>query len=484
MQYVLGIVAILTTLITAVAILHKVWNRQTTLLSYRNLFLLGFFFFYGLATTFVVFMDQSGWIYQPQGPGYLPLAIMTPGFAIIFVLFAKWGYKSNGLAKLVPSIRIHPCTASIFAGIIVCEIMGIIGLTPLGDYFTGVISQSKAGMAACAAGLATYWLIAKRYNPIAWVVFLATFALSCLISVAGGTDRRFVIGVFIVVAWVWYFTTMQYRSPGSVLTKFSIAGLAGLGFIIFYSNFRNVRIEDTTFSRRIEQFGEAAKDPLNIKKNTLGTVFYQDAPINTLYIIESYPDFQELKPFHGLIFFMVNPIPRAIFPDKPLGLGHELQLQFGIAANLGPGIIGHGWAEGMWFGVIGYAAFFGVLCGVIDRKTETQANNPFFLAVFGSSLGNVLGLCRGETSLFLVLIVTGWITTCGVLWLINAIGKSTFAAWPRLYVDSDYYMEQQAIAEQQLHDFEAYESNEGRYDPAIAAHYNEDTESDEHRHSA
>ena len=45
-------------------------------------------------------------------------------------------------------------------------------------------------------------------------------------------------------------------------------------------------------------------------------------------------------------------------------------------------------------------------------------------------------------------------------------------------------MEQQAIAAQQLHDFEAYESNEGRYDASIAASYNEETESGEHRHSA
>ena len=481
MQFITGIVAILTTLVTGVVILHKVWNRQTTLISYRNLFLFGFFFFYGMATAFMCFMDQGGWLYQPQGPGYLPLALMTPGFVIVFLLAARWAYRSEAMSRLLPSLEINPCTPSIFAGIIVMEVLAAIGLTPLGDYFTGVISQSKAGFAACSAGLATYWLVAKRYNPIAWTVFIAVFLLSSLISVSGGTDRRFIIGVFIVVGWVWYYTTLQYRSPASNFLKIGLAGIGLTGFVVFYSNFRNVSVEHTTIARRIEQFSEAAKDPLNLKKDTVGTVFYQDAPINTIYIIENYPEFQPLIPFHGIYFFATNPIPRSIFPSKPLGLGFALQKQFGINANLGPGIIGHGWAEGMWVGVAGYAAFFGLLCGMIDRKTEAQANNPFFLSVFGSSLGNVLGLPRGETSLFMVLIVTGWVTTLFVLWAMNQIGKTTFQAWPRLYTDADYYVEQAAFEQAEA----AQEEEQSYlYDPAVAASYGEAADSEDHRHSA
>ncbi len=484
MQYVLGTIAILTTLITSGVVLHRVANRQTAMISFRNLFLFGFFFFYGVATAFVCFADSTAWIYTPVGSGYLPLAVLTPLFVVAFVLAARWGYGANRLTRFIPSVRIHPCTASIVAGIIVCEVMAVLGLTPLGDYFTGVIAQSKPGFAACAAGLATYWLISQKYNPVAWAVFGATFVLSCLISVSGGTDRRFILGVFLVVVWVWYFTSLQYKTPRSNFTKFGIAGLAATAFVVFYSNFRNVSLEHTTLQRRAEQFTEAAKDPLNIKKDTFATVFVQDAPINTLYIIENYPEFQPLQPLHGLYFFLVNPIPRNIFPDKPLGLGYELQQQFHIGANLGPGIIGHGWSEALWLGVIYYAVFFGFLCGVMDRKTESESNNPFFLSVFGSSLGNVLGLCRGETSLFLVLIVTGWVTTLAALWVMNMMGKFTFAAWPRLRVDSDYYMEQQALAEQQQQTEDPYGAYDDRYDPAVAASYNEATDSEQQRHSA
>ena len=118
----------------------------------------------------------------------------------------------------------------------------------------------------------------------------------------------------------------------------------------------------------------------------------------------------------------MNPIPRAIYPGKPKALGILLQEQFKIAANLGPGIIGHGWAEAGWIGIVYYAVFFGCLVAVADRLTLERLNNPYFIAAAGSNLGNVLGLARGETSMFLDMIVAGS-AACLILY---AVGGSVF----------------------------------------------------------
>jgi hypothetical protein len=87
-----------------------------------------------------------------------------------------------------------------------------------------------------------------------------------------------------------------------------------------------------------------------------------------------------------------------------------------VPANLGVGCIGHGWAEAGWFGVLYYALTLGILCGIVDRLVRRFANDPFFMISVGCSLGNVLGLARGETSLFLVLITTGFIACQVIFW--------------------------------------------------------------------
>lgn len=436
MIFLLGLSAALTTIVLVAVVVAGAAQRRTDLLSFRNVFLLGFCFFYGLASVFVAFLDQSGFIYQPQGSGYLPLAIMTPGFAALFMLADRWGQRWDLIQKVVPKVAVPPTTPSIMIGIVFCLLVAVAGLTTSGDYFSALVSQVRPALASCAAGLATYYLICKKYNPVAWGIFLFVFALSLLLCVTGSIDRRYSLSVFIVVAWVWYYTDLRYKSLAFTLGKMAIIGAVVSFFIVIYSGIRGGAAEDRTIDKRIEQFREASQNPTAVQKGALESVLYQDAPINTIYIIENYPDAQPLDPFNGFLFFATNPIPRFLWEDKPIGLGSALRDQFGIAANLGPGIIGHGWSEGMWFGVAGYALVFGLICGVLDRATRENATNPFFLSVFGGSMGNFVGLPRGETSLFMVLLVSGAVACLIILGLINLVGNSTFRALPMVVPDS------------------------------------------------
>lgn len=480
MMFLMGISAALTTIVLVAVVVSGAVQRRTDLLSFRNIFLLGFCFFYGLATIFIAFLDQSGFIYQPQGSGYLPLAIMTPGFAALFMLADGWGQKWSGIQKLVPKVAVPPTTPSLMIGIVLCLLVAVAGLTTGGDYFSATVSQVRPALASCAAGLATYFLVSKKYNPVAWGVFLFVFALSLLLCVTGSIDRRYSLSVFIVVAWVWYYTDLRYKSLAFTLGKMAIIGAVIAFFIVIYSGIRGGAAEDRTIEKRIEQFREASQNPTSVKKGALDSVLYQDAPINTLYIIENYPDIQPLDPFNGLLFFATNPIPRFLWEDKPIGLGSALRDQFGIAANLGPGIIGHGWSEGMWIGVAGYALVFGLLCGVLDRATRENATNPFFLSVFGGSMGNFVGLARGETSLFMVLLVSGAVACLIVLGLMNLVGNSTFRALPMVAPEAVRRLMQRSQEEQgyggELGDDYGTlpDDDDSLQDPEVAAAYGHD----------
>jgi len=487
MLVVLGISAVATTAALLLMMASGALQRRTDLLSFRNFFLLGFCFFYGLATFFLAFMDPGGFIYSPNGSGYLPLAICTPLFAAIFLLGDRWGHRFDLAQRLVPKLSIVPTTASLFFGIGLCLLLAVLGLFPLGDYFTALLAQVRPGLASCAAGLATYYLISKKFNPIAWALFLGVFVLSLLICVTGGIDRRYSLSVFLVVGWVWYFTDLRYKNIGFTLSKLAIGGAVVAMFLVVYSGIRGVGEEQRSFTARAELLRDAARNPTEVKKGALESVLFQDAPINTIYIMENYPLNQSLDPFNGLIFFATNPIPRTMWENKPLGLGYSLQMQFGIEANLGPGIIGHGWSEGMWLGVIGYALIFGLISGVLDRATATNATNPFFLSVYGAEMGNYVGLPRGETSLFLVICFSGAVACIIVLGLMNLVGKTTFQALPLVMPDSvRRLMQSQAQAQAQgdaqdqqfdgqtRDDYGLQEDHDTLQDPEVAAAYGQE----------
>jgi hypothetical protein len=100
-------------------------------------------------------------------------------------------------------------------------------------------------------------------------------------------------------------------------------------------------------------------------------------------------------------------------------------------ANLGAGIIGHGWFEGGFVGVALYALVFGLIVGVADRAIAERAWNPYFIALMGCHLGNVFGLARGDTALFLLEIMVGLFACTCLLWLIkNTYGHAAGAFAP------------------------------------------------------
>ncbi|MDX2148651.1 MAG: hypothetical protein SFZ23_14135 [Planctomycetota bacterium] len=433
MMMILAISALATLAVTLGYLAYDIIVKRNPLLTYRNMFLVGYLFFYGLATLFAVRFEFSGELYTPVGTGYLPLAVMIPGFLVVFFTGHAWARKWGWPGKLIPALELPVTTPALVTYIVILLAVSSLGLIAVTSYAGGIMTQMRPGLAAAAIGLATYLLLAKRFNPLAWAIFIPTFVFGVLLSVSGGTDRRFVLGCFIVVLWVWYWCDLRFRPLGTTLLKLGVIVAIATAFIIVYSGIRHVGEDRLNFANRAKQLATAATDP-TVKKGSLDQVLYQDAPINTVYIIETYPKDNDLDPFNGLKFFLGNPIPRFLWPDKPVGLGYALQQQFNIPANLGPGIIGHGWSEGMWLGVAGYAIVFGILTGIMDRLLRERSWNPYFLAVYGGFLGNFFGLSRGETSLFMVLIVTGGVGCIVVLWIGKiALGKFLGAFVPLTY---------------------------------------------------
>lgn len=420
--------------VVGVVFLRNIFKRSWDTLSWRNLFLLGMVQFYFLSAYFTASGVYTATFHHGTEEAFFTLSLLMPVFFVLFMLSARIAFNRPVLTKLIPQVRMPVTTPSLLVtGGVVLFIAVLFTLIPLYGFFGLLAAQVRGQLAAVAVGLGTYYFVARRFNPLSWAVFLSTLGVGVIAATAGGSGRRHALGVILVLPWIWYWSVWRYRSGAANFVRFSAAAAAGFMAVVLYSplraNVAGTTERDATFAYRARQLMDLVQNP-RIEWDIVKYIIYADTAPNTLFILDNYPSIHPYQPFQGAIWFVTNPIPRFVWPDKPEALGVILQDQMNVPANLGPGIIGHGWAEGGWIGVVAYAVFFGVLVGVIDRAHTERCRNPFFLAVFGSGLGNVIALPRGDTPLFLIQITGGIVVSIALIYLVRTVVGPVVSAFP------------------------------------------------------
>lgn len=412
---------------------RAVFRRTSDVLSIRNLFLLGFMFFYGTAGLFFALGGFTSENYTAQGAGPLILAGSQLLFLGIFLLFDHYGRRWHAPTKLLPKVELTPSTPALLTCIAVMMTASLATLfIGVPGYLTVLVMQFRGGLAAAAVALATYYVLSQRFNPVAWTVLAITLAIGAVATTAGTSGRRDFVGVLAAIMWMWYFASLRYRNLALLVPKLALPALAGTAVLIAYSGVRHDVARDADFATRAGQFKQVLTDPGSVTTEGLTKLFAQDAPANTTFIIENYPDNYQQKPLVGALYVVGMPVPRSLWPTKPVGLGIEIQDQMNAVATLAPGIIGHGWYELGIVGIIYYAIFFGLFCGVLDRVLMLRAGNPFLIAALGAALGNTIALPRGDTPLFFVQILAAYTAVFVVLTALNIALGSVFRGFAPL----------------------------------------------------
>lgn len=430
---------IFLTVVVGIIFLRNIFRRSWDVLSWRNLFLLGLVHFYFLSAYFSASGEYTATLHHGSDEAFFTLSMLMPMFLVLFIAAAHFGFSRSWLTKAIPQARLAVTTPALLAVAGASMFVALVfSIAPLSGFIGLLMAQLRSQLACVAMGLATYYLIARKFNPVSWAVFLGTLGTAVIIGTVGLSGRRYMLGILLIIPWMWYFSVWRYRSGTANFVRFSTAAVLGVLAVIIYSPLRGKDLgrmgEGATFERRAQQLQELVTNP-QIDTKVIKYIVYADTAPNTLFIIDNYPSIFNHTPFHGLMWFITNPIPRAVWPGKPEALGATLRDQMGVAANLGPGIIGHGWAEGGWLGVVGYALVFGVMFGAIDRALSDRARNPYFVAIFGSGLGNVIAVPRGDTPLFMLQITGGIVISLVVLWVVRASAGKVVGAFPTVDVD-------------------------------------------------
>ncbi len=412
-------------------------HRQRDLLSVRNFFLLGIAFFYGWAGI-VYGSSPGGFPYVSRGEGMGLIAIGLPIFMGSFFVGELLGKRVTSLGRAIPPANFPVTSPSLILSIIALMMIAVgVVITLRGGermtYTDVLILQFSGGFAACAMGLATYYLVSRKYNPLAWSIFGVTFVLASVVTTFNTTGRREWLTIFFAIAWTWYYATLRYRSLVPVAIKLTPVVVATLVIMISYSAIRHDYGTDASYNQRVSQLVDVAKNPLGGMGDAI-KVFTPDTPAITSFIFEAYPDSYERTPLNGLAYVFAMPIPRAFWAEKPNALGVAVQDQLDADATLGPGILGHGWSEFAWVGIVYYGLFFGAFVTIIDTTLRRRADHPFFVAVIGAGLANVMALARGDTGLFFVQIIAAWISAFAVLYFVRYTASALIGGFPSVAI--------------------------------------------------
>jgi hypothetical protein len=149
-------------------------------------------------------------------------------------------------------------------------------------------------------------------------------------------------------------------------------------------------------------------------------------------VMDIFPTVEPYRHGRTLLVTLLGFIPRAVWPDKPIGMGKEItKYTDGIFYNSRHGhsltitFLGDFYVNGGWFGIVLGGTIFGFLCRIVATYTakgmqgrlQVTAARVLVAAVFASSLAEV----RADSAVFLAYhgMMTMWLLPVFLFFRLN-----------------------------------------------------------------
>jgi len=386
-------------------------------LSTKTVFLAGLVVFQITSALVAINNDFRGEL-EISNPDSTPLIYSVWLTLAVLVFFTAYriGWPSHRLAALVPRTNAFasPTSMLLFAmtmlgvGILFRHVLIYI---PVLGVLTGMLGAGLLGASAAVAA----FVAAPRLNRPDIVVGAAMIIAGALLAViVGSFGRRDILSVLIAVMWGGYFGHWRSRGPIGAGWRLAAIGAVALVIISAFTAARHVHRKDDGVAATLTRLMNA-----DIGSGLESMLDGQQAALNSMWIVENYPDNFDYQPLASLHYLVVLPVPRVIWESKPEGLGLRLvdQARAGRGKSggftLGPGLIGHIVSDNPWLSLVPYMIGLALFFRFLDDVVRWSSHDPFVVIPVGVALGQILGIARGELGLFvfqsIVAIVAAWI---------------------------------------------------------------------------
>jgi hypothetical protein len=412
--------------VLSLLILLPYWFRRADLITAWNVFLLGSIVFVGTAGLMSGYRPDVFRIleYRREDYEHYMLGVVTFHSVLIAVyyLFRLPGRIGGKVLQTWPPDTVPVLFLMLTLTLVFAMTAVVPHSIPGLSQFLFQVGNKGIPIGVVLAFIAWY---KQRSNLPMLLVFLGVAFLAAGYAVMLGGGRRTLIAMLAAVPVSLYWIQLRKLRPAVNLLILGACGVALAAVVGAYSMVRH-------FDRRGEMversFAQSLQAVANIRNRLfdfeIEPLLGQNAAQFSLAAIHLYTEDHEPAPFHSLKFVALNWIPRAIWQDKPEGLGRILPREAGSRsrATWGPGIIGHGFHEGGLHMLAFYALLVGAALRFWDELLKKQPNNPYILGAFAAMFGHLFGWTRGDIGTFTIQIV-GCVMA---MLMLNIIGRVLF----------------------------------------------------------
>lgn len=372
----------------------------------RNIFLVGFTIFQSLSFGSWLVLDDYATlpVRIPAASGFIAL-LSGSIFLSLFLFFYKRNLRKKtlrSLAKYNASGSFDLISLSITALVVGYLLRFVLVYVPVLGVLTG---QLAGGAFSFACGIAAWNYGKNKLNPASLIFLVVVVGFSVLAVSLGSFGRRDALNSLLITGIVLLHLRKGIAGQlGRSLLRPAIYSIVPLIPLTLLSSIRDASRRDLSLSELITTLVQV---PVDRFQESFNSFFFQDCGPCTMFLIEKFLN----NPFrfdflHSLHYLVVHPVPRALYPQKPLGLGFTMASDAGIRNvaeifNYGPGVIGHAFNDLVFLALPLYAFLLAKLISWLDRNASGNASKPIpFVLLMGCAPAQMLAMARGELGLF------------------------------------------------------------------------------------
>jgi len=403
-------VLFITNAIIIVSLMVRDALRGTTyLFSIRNVFLLGFIVF---QVTSPIYTLQTGM--NAQFDLINPIRSGTELFftgALFFAIFYLAYPRLPAVAKITNAFPISRFEPSISLNIAICITLTALAIAlhfGVNVPLVGVLARFLAiSFSAIACGLAGWVWAPRLFNPVFAMFAGVVLVFNGANAISGSFGRRELVAVLGCFLWGMFYSWWRRFDPKRAIVVIAIIGSGPLILLALFTSARSSAEHDRTAA---EQLTAVVTDG-SISEGMMLLLNGQNAGGVSMWCIENFPERNAMRPLHTMKYAFLLPIPRAMWPGKPMPLSKRLPYLANMTRvhkerlSIGPGILGHAAAEGGFYAIILYAIILAYVFRILDELQLRCIENPLIVLPMGSALGQVMGIPRGESGVFLFILV-------------------------------------------------------------------------------
>lgn len=394
------------------------------LFSTRNFFVLGLLLFQSVSGAFTMFTGESENYADVANPGFtgIVFSVVLTLFVILFYAFYSRANWIERLAERRSCVRDAGLLGLVVTG---CALTGIgVVLRFAGEsipYVAVILPQISAGCLCGGVALIAMAWARSRFNVFVALILLAAGAGASAVLLVGAFGRREIIGLLFAVVWALYYEKWRYMPVARFLPRAVVASvLMSVVLLLFSSSREGGARVDRSLGRQIERM--LTIDPRTVQETVMSSLTGQFAGGISMWIYEARADHGGYYPLHSLFYFVTHPVPRDWWQGKPEGLGLSIVSEAGVRGvarehSWGPGMVGHLVHDIVFVSLPLYAFILGLAFRYMDARTILSARDPVSIVLFGSALGQVFGMPRGDLGLFAFHMMSAF----GGVWLFGGL---------------------------------------------------------------